>query len=78
MEITIKDLQNKLDSLPKSLYGIVNEYLNLLKKEVNPDIPDWQKKEIRKRIEFAKMHPESLVDFDSFMDDFEKEYLNEN
>lgn len=78
MEITIKDLQNNLDSLPKSLYGIVNEYLNLLKQDVNPDIPDWQKKEVRKRIEYAKIHPESLVDFDSFMNDFEKEHLNEN
>ncbi|WP_379965984.1 hypothetical protein [Epilithonimonas sp. UC225_85] len=78
MEITIKDLQNNLKSLPSSLYGVVNEYLNLLREVANPEIPEWQKKEVRKRIEFAKIHPESLVDFDSFMNDFEKEHLNES
>ncbi len=78
MEITIKDLRNNLDSLPKSLYGIVNEYVNMLKEEANPETTEWQKKEVRKRIELAKIHPESLVDFDSFMKDFEKKHLNES
>ncbi|QIY84079.1 hypothetical protein SAMN05660493_02303 [Epilithonimonas bovis DSM 19482] len=78
MEITIKDLYKNIDSLPKSLYEIVYNYINLLKEESKTNITDWQKNEVRKRIEFAKLHPESLVDFDSFIEDFEKQFLNEN
>ncbi len=76
MEITIKDLHKNLDSLPKSLYGIVYEYLNLLKKEANTDVPEWQKEEVKKRLELAKLHPESLIsskDINDFMKELEDE-----
>ncbi|WP_144283579.1 hypothetical protein [Chryseobacterium echinoideorum] len=76
MEITIKDLYKNLDSLPKSLYGIVYECLNLLKKEANTDVPEWQKEEVKKRIELAELYPESLIsskDINDFMKELEDE-----
>ncbi|MDR6160215.1 hypothetical protein QF023_003731 [Chryseobacterium sp. SLBN-27] len=40
-------------------------------------IPDWQKKEVKRRAEYAKDNPESLIDFDDFVERFEKKLLDE-
>jgi len=40
-------------------------------------IPEWQKEEVRKRKQYADDNPESLLDFDDFIENFEKKLLNE-
>lgn len=45
-----------------------NQYKNI--EQVN--IPDWQMKEVRKRLEDYKRNPDQAMDFDSAMDDIEK------
>ncbi|MCD0455636.1 MULTISPECIES: hypothetical protein [Chryseobacterium] len=40
-------------------------------------IPEWQKEEVRRRAQYAKENPESLLDFDDFIESFEKKLLNE-
>lgn len=37
------------------------------------DIPSWQVEEVDKRLEDYKNEPEQLMDFDSAMDDIEKD-----
>ncbi len=34
-------------------------------------IPFWQKEEVKRRAEYAKENPESLLDFNDFMENFE-------
>ena len=36
-------------------------------------IPDWQMKEVRKRIDDYKSNPDQAMDFDKAMDDIEKD-----
>ena len=44
MEITIKDIQNNLKSLPEELLGNVNDYIDSLKEEYLKKNPqDWSK-----------------------------------
>ena len=40
-------------------------------------IPEWQKEEVIRRAQYAKENPESLLDFDDFIENFEKKLLNE-
>lgn len=40
-------------------------------------IPKWQKEEVRRRKQYADENPESLLDFDDFIENFEKKLLNE-
>lgn len=40
-------------------------------------IPEWQKEEVRRRKQYADENPESLLDFDDFIENFEKKLLNE-
>ena len=35
-------------------------------------IPFWQKEEVKIRAEYAKENPESLLDFNDFMENFER------
>ena len=37
------------------------------------DIPDWQKNEVRKRLEDYNKNPKQILDFDTAMDDIEKD-----
>lgn len=82
MEITIRDLYENIDSLPKSLYKQVNDYLKFLKFQSNNsedyEVPQWQIDETNRRIKFAEENPDSLLDFDEFMKEFEKKILDEN
>lgn len=36
-------------------------------------IPEWQMKEVKQRLEDYKKNPDQVLDFDSAMDDIEKE-----
>ncbi len=55
MEITIKDLENNLKTLPKELFGNVNDYIDFLKekyldKDWASQLSENQKKSIEKGI----------------------------
>lgn len=55
MEITIKDLENNLKTLPKELLGNVNDYIDFLKekyltKDWANQLSDSQKKSVKKGI----------------------------
>ena len=55
MEITIKDLENNLNTLPKELLGNVNDYIDFLKekyltKDWANQLSEIQKKSIEKGI----------------------------
>ncbi|WP_294251688.1 addiction module protein [uncultured Chryseobacterium sp.] len=41
-------------------------------------IPQWQKEEVKRRAEYAKENPESLLDFEDFIENFERKLSNEN
>ncbi|MGI9653314.1 hypothetical protein [Chryseobacterium sp. RLHN22] len=40
-------------------------------------IPEWQREEVRRRAKYAKENPESLLDFDDFIENFEKKLMDE-
>ncbi len=79
MEITIKDLYKNIDTLPKSIYKQANDFLEFLKFQNEKEeyqIPEWQKKEISKRMKYAKEHPNSLVseeEMNIFLNELENE-----
>ncbi len=37
------------------------------------DVPEWQKKEVHKRLDDYKKYPEQSLNFDTAMDDIEKD-----
>jgi hypothetical protein len=41
-------------------------------------IPQWQKVEVKRSAEYVKENPESLLDFDDFIENFERDYLTLN
>jgi hypothetical protein len=50
-----------------------NELKNRYEDIEQINIPYWQKKEVRKRLEDYRKHPKQAIDFDAAMDDIEKE-----
>ena len=48
-----------------------NKYKNIEQEEVS--VPDWHKDLVLKRLEDYKQNPGSAMDFDSAIDDIEKE-----
>ena len=90
MEITIKDLENNLKTLPKELLGNVNDYIDFLKekyltKEKNNSSERMQE-ETFKLTENQKKnldHQENLDDFefqdhDEFLTELKNEYGLQN
>ena len=49
-----------------------NELKNRYKDIDQIDVPKWQMKEVRKRLEDYKNNPDQAMDFDTAMDDIEK------
>lgn len=49
-----------------------NELKNRYKDIDQIDVPKWQMKEVRKRLEDYKKNPDQAMDFDTAMDDIEK------
>jgi DNA replication initiation complex subunit (GINS family) len=76
MEITLKDLENNIRTLPENFYEEVNDFIDFLKykhiKIKKTDVPEWQKEEVRRRIKYSQDNPQSFVS-ESEMDD----YLND-
>lgn len=79
MEITIKDLYQNIDTLPKSLYKQANDFLEFLKfqnEKEEYEVPEWQKEEVLRRMKYAEEHPESLIseeEIDIFLNELENE-----
>ena len=48
-----------------------NKYKNIEQEEIS--VPEWHKDVVLKRLEDYKQNPDSAMDFDSAMDDIEKE-----
>ncbi len=48
-----------------------NKYKNIEQEEIS--VPEWHKDLVLKRLEDYKQNPNSAMDFDSAMDDIEKE-----
>ena len=48
-----------------------NKYKNIEQEEIS--VPEWHKDLVLKRLEDYKQNPDSAMDFDSAMDDIEKE-----
>jgi hypothetical protein len=48
-----------------------NKYKNIEQEEIT--VPEWHKDLVLKRLEDYKQNPDSAMDFDSAMDDIEKE-----
>jgi len=77
MEITIKDIEKNLQSLPKEFLNQVNDYVDFLKEiSSNQNIPQWQKDEVMRRKYEMEAHPENTVseqEMNYFLDELEDE-----
>jgi len=65
MEITIKDIEKNLQSLPKEFLNQVNDYVEFLKEiSSNQNVPQWQKDEVMRRKKEAEENPEVMKPID--------------
>ncbi len=73
MEITLKDLEDNIRTLPENFYEEVNDFIDFLKqkhfKSKSNHIPEWQKEETGRRAEYLRENPQSFVS-ESEMDDY--------
>jgi DNA replication initiation complex subunit (GINS family) len=73
MQITLKDLENNIRTLPENFYEEVNDFIDFLKhkhfKEKQYEVPEWQQEEVKKRINYSQNNPQSFVS-ESEMDDY--------
>jgi hypothetical protein len=65
------------DDLIKSIKAAYKKKPISITIEEDFSIPNWQKEEVRRRAKHAEENPESLLDFDDFINNFEKKLLNE-
>ena len=49
MEITLKEIEKNLLTLPDNLWGQVNDFVIFLKQKYSDDLPQWQKDELKKK-----------------------------
>lgn len=78
MNVTIEQLTEKLKTLPDNFLERIWGYIDgLSEEETDLEIPEWQKNEVRERIEEYKKNPDSLVDIDDVFSEIDRE-LNEN
>ena len=73
METTIKDIETNLETLPKEFLHDVNDFIDFLKykylKEKQYEVPEWQKEETKRRMDYSRKNPQSFVS-ESEMDDY--------
>ncbi len=76
MEITLKDLEENIKTLPENFYGEVNDFIDFLKHKHFKGKQDkasiWQKEETERRMKYTQNNPQSFLS-ESKMDD----YLND-
>lgn len=73
METTIKDIETNLETLPKEFLHDVNDFIDFLRykylKEKQYEVPEWQKEETKRRMDYSRNNPQSFVS-ESEMDDY--------
>jgi|GEM_PF-1062239 len=76
MEITLKDLEQNIKTLPENFYQEVNDFIDFLKhkhfKGKQYEVLEWQKEETRRRVEYSRNNPHSFVS-ESEMNDYLKD-----
>ena len=78
MNVTVEQLTEKLKTLPENFLERVWGYIDgLSEEEINLEIPEWQKNEVRERIEEYKRNPDSLTDIEDVFSEIDRE-LNES
>lgn len=78
MNVTVEQLTEKLKTLPENFLERVWGYIDgLSEEEIDLEIPEWQKNEVRERIEEYKRNPDSLIDMDDVFSEIDRE-LDEN
>ena len=74
MNITVEQLTEKLKTLPENILERVWGYIDGLSEEdIDLEIPEWQKNEVRERIAEYERNPESAHDWDDVIDEIERE-----
>lgn len=79
MEITIKDLENDLKSLPTELLQQVSDYVAFLKFKHIQDsnelrLEEWQKEILDERLLYLEKNPDNTLDFDNTIAELKKKY----
>lgn len=79
MEITIKDLENDLKSLPQELLQQVSDYVAFLKfkypqSSKSTELEDWQKDILDERLNFLKKNPDETLNFENTIAELKKKY----
>lgn len=77
MNVTVEQLTEKLKTLPENVLERVWGYIDGLSEQIDLEIPEWQKNEVRERIEEYKRNPDSLIDMDDVFSEIDRE-LDEN
>ncbi|MCZ2084924.1 MULTISPECIES: addiction module protein [unclassified Kaistella] len=78
MNVTVEQLTEKLKTLPENFLERVWGYIDgLSEEEIDLEIPEWQKNEVRERIEEYKRNPGSLTDMNDVFSEIDRE-LDEN
>ena len=78
MNVTVEQLTEKLKTLPKNFLERIWGYIDGLSEEqIDLEIPEWQKNEVRERIEEYNKKPDSLIDMDDVFSEIDRE-LDEN
>lgn len=78
MNVTVEQLTEQLKTLPENFLERVWGYIDGLSEEgIDLEIPEWQKNEVRERIEEYKRNSDSLIDMDDDFTEIDRE-LDEN
>lgn len=79
MEITLKEIEKNLLTLPDNLWGQVNDFVIFLKQKYSDDLPQWQKDELKKREYFISENPSSIIkeaEMEYFLNNLDNEGKN--
>ena len=75
MNVTVEQLTEKLKTLPENFLERIWEYIDGLSEEqIDLELPEWQKNEVKERIEEYKRNPDSLIDIEDIFKETEKDY----
>ena len=78
MNVTVEQLTEKLKIFPENFLERVQGYIDgLSEEEIDLEIQEWQKNEVRERVEEYKKNPDSLTDMDDVFSEIDRE-LDEN
>ncbi|AZI34084.1 hypothetical protein [Kaistella carnis] len=73
MNVTVEQLTEKLKTLPENFLERVWGYIDGLSEEIDLEIPEWQKNEVRDIIAEYKKHPASAHDLEDVIREIEEE-----